>query len=428
MQFSNMAAAVSQIRMAVFPNWQSIKEIEAYIIFDDVYSVVSKLATTAAQINFVAYDENTNEELPPTDKLSIYLKTLTLEEKEKMYTFMFLVGELFMYKDSLRLGPNKGDLKTIPMHPSFMYVFQNQVFPYRIFGYKYQDTMNTFELKPEDIIYTKLFNPSTNYYDYNRGMSPIKALAQRLTRVQANMSASVAQMQNGGVPSIVYDKTPGIDQDRGSGGVAENNDVTVMGQHKENFARFLRNPENKGAPYFAAGEMGVVELGLSLVEMDALTMAGIDFDKICNAFSVSSLLWNSGGNAKFSNVQEFRRDMWTNALIPNIKRVCDAITTGTRDIFGPGKCVRADFSGIPELQENMKEKADAWAALPAIVINEMRVAMGQDESTEELADKMIIKQGYSLLDDLNIDVQPINNAAGDYQNTGNSGAGNSAGS
>uniref|UniRef100_UPI002B1DF0E1 hypothetical protein n=1 Tax=Enterobacter agglomerans TaxID=549 RepID=UPI002B1DF0E1 len=61
----------------------------------------------------------------------------------------------------------------------------------------------------------------------------------------------------------------------------------------DNFGRFLRNSDNKGAPYFAAGEMGVIQLGLSLVELDALVMSDVDFDKICNAFSISSTLFNN---------------------------------------------------------------------------------------------------------------------------------------
>ena len=417
LQNYNIGSAITSIRTMIFPNWQSVKEIEAYIIFDDVYSIVSRLATSSAKVEFEAYDDNTGEELPTTDNMSKYLKTLTLEDKEIMYTWLYLTGEVFMFKESITLGPNKGRLKTHFLHPSFMTVIQDLNFPYTIIGYRYQDTQATFTLKAEEVIYIKYFNPTTNYNERHRGLSPIKALAQRLTRVQANMSASVSQMQNGGVPSIVYDKTPGLDQSRGSGGASLNNEVTVMGQHKDNFGRFLRNPENKGAPYFAAGEMGVLPLGLSLVEMDALVMADVDFDKICNAYSISSVLFNNKKSSTESNVKEMRKDMYTNAIIPNVLRCCDGLTKGTQDIFGDNKCIRPDISDITELQEDTKKKADTWAALPAIVINEMRVSMDQDELTDPMADKLLIKTGYQLADDLIIDVPPIDNSANDYGKT-----------
>ena len=115
--------------------------------------------------------------------------------------------------------------------------------------------------------------------------------------------------------------------------------------------------------------------------------------------------------------------MYTNAIIPNILRACDAIKKGTIDIFGQGKGIRPDLSRVPELQEDMKQKADGWAALPAIVINEMRVSMGQDESTDPMADKLLVKTGYVVADDLTMVVDPIDNTANDYgkTNTNNSG-------
>jgi hypothetical protein len=163
--------------------------------------------------------------------------------------------------------------------------------------------------------------------------------------------------------------------------------------------------------------MGVLPLGLSLVELDALMQADVDFDKICNAYSVSSTLFNNKKSSTESNVKEMRKDMYTNAIIPNVLRACDAIKKGTIDIFGEGNGIRPDLSKVPELQEDMKVKADGWAALPGIVINEMRVSMGQDESTDPIADKLLIKSGYQLADDLSIDVQPIDNTANDYGKT-----------
>jgi phage portal protein BeeE len=417
LQQNNIGAAVSNFRTMIFPNWMAVKEIDAYIIFDDVYSIVSRLATSAAQIPLVAYSEANKQDLQPSDPMAVFVNSLSFEQREEMYLWVFL-GECFIYKDALKLGPNKGNLKTAFLHPAYMSIEQEVNFPYRITGYRYQDTSTTFYLQPEEVIYIKYGkNPTTNYNERNRGLGPIKALAQRLTRLQANMSASVSQMQNGGVPSIVYDKTPGIDQDRGSGGASLNNEVTIMGQHKDNFGRFLRNPENKGAPYFAAGEMGVIPLGLSLVELDALMQADVDFDKICNAYSVSSTLFNNKKASTESNVKEMRKDMYTNAIIPNVIRVCDGLKFGTVDVFGQGKAIKPDLSKISELQEDLKKKADGWAAMPAIVINEMRISLGQDASTDPMADKLLIKSGYQLSNDLDMEVEPIENTANDYGET-----------
>src|SRR5690348_1754069 len=101
LQNSNLSDAISSIRTMIFPNWQSIKEIDAYIIFDDVYTVVSRWATLCASIPLIAYNDDTDEDLPKTDNFSRYLKTLTFEEKEILFTFLGLTGECFMWKDAL---------------------------------------------------------------------------------------------------------------------------------------------------------------------------------------------------------------------------------------------------------------------------------------------------------------------------------------
>ncbi len=109
--------------------------------------------------------------------------------------------------------------------------------------------------------------------------------------------------------------------------------------------------------------------------------------------------------------------MYTNAIIPNVMRVCDGLKFGTIDIFGRGKGIKPDLSKISELQEDLKKKADGWAAMPAIVINEMRISLGQDASTDPMADKLLIKTGYQLSEDLDMEVDPIENTANDYGKT-----------
>ncbi len=412
LQATNIRSQLSSMTNLIFPTWGVFREVQAYQLFDDVYSVVSRLATSTAQICLEAYDEATDEELPNTDNMVKFLKTMTLEKREELFTYLYLCGEVFMYKERVTLGPDKGKLTTHFLHPTFVSLIISQEFPQRVVGIRYQDTQFNFSLPIEEVIYIKYFNPSTIYMDRWRGISPIKALAQRLTRLQANMSLSVAQLQNGGVPSIVYDKTPGLDADRGTGGSAIVEETSVMGQHKDNFARFLRNPENKGAPYFAAGEMGVIQLGLSPVDMDALASADVDFDKICNAYSISSVLFNNKKASTESNVKEMRKDMYTNAIIPNLKRVCDGLTAGTVDVFGEGKCIKPDLDDIPELQVDLKDKAAAFASLPVFRPNDVLKGMDLEPDTSPEADKLYIKAGYTTFDEMNT-IDPID-PTGDY--------------
>jgi len=403
LQSSTTALQIANFNTQIFPHWQVFKEVQAYCTIDDLYSVVSRLATEASLIPFCGYDKN-NGELPPEDPLIKFLDTLTFEQKEIMYTFLWGLAECFMYKVKLDFGPNKGLQKVKFLHPGRMVVILSDTFPIEIIGYRYYDSIRgvQFYILPEDMIYIHLFNPTLDSVEEWRGLSHTKVLSKRLTRVDANMSISTAQMQNGGVKKIVYSKQPGIE-------------VSTWSQFKENYARFSNNPSNAGAPMMGGvHDLGVLDIGSSNADMDISNLADIDFKKICNAFSVSDVLFNSDKGAKYDNTNSFEKAMYTSAILPMVTRVQDAMNLSiVPDLKTKGK-IKCNLKGIAVLQENQKEKASAWAALPAFIPNEMRESMGMDQLDDPHADLLYIKNGYTLLDDLNISVAPLDNAANDY--------------
>ena len=407
LQTTTLATQFNNLVTQIFPHWQVFKESAAYATLDDVYSVVSRLATTAAMIPFDGYDIN-GEELRPDGAINKFLSTLTFEEKEKMYTYLWMTGEMFAYKEKLDFGPNAGVLRLHFLHPGRMVVILSETFPIQIIGYTYYDSVRgvKFDIAKEDMIYRKMFNPSIDSLQEWRGLSPIKVLSSRLTRVQANMDVSVAQMQNGGVPGIVFPKTPGIE-------------VGAYNEMKEKFARFLNNPANKGAPAFMGTDLGYIPVGSTLADLDLASLADIDFKKICNAYSISDVLFNSDKGAKYDNAGAFEKAMYTNAVLPQVMRMESAFNAEVVPELKEQGIIKCNMKDIAVLQENMKEKAAGWAAMPFVVPNEMRLSMGQDVSTDPLADKLYAKSGYVAIEDLNIDVQPIDNNEGDYNNTGN---------
>ena len=72
LQTSNINAALQHMTTLVFPTWQVYREIESYQLFDDIYSVVTRLANSAAKISFYPVDSAGNEILngPGVDTLS----------------------------------------------------------------------------------------------------------------------------------------------------------------------------------------------------------------------------------------------------------------------------------------------------------------------------------------------------------------------
>lgn len=202
------------------------------------------------------------------------------------------------------------------------------------------------------------------------------------------MDASVAQMQNGGVPGIVYEKDAFA--------------IETLGQRKNDFAHYLRNSSNKGAPYFAAGEMGYLPLGLSLADMDVSTLSGVDFTKLCNAYKFPEILLNNQDSSTFNNVKQAEKLLYTNSILPNIYLFRDALVNSITPMYMDGikRTVEIDISEISALQDDMKQQAEALNTMWWITPNEKRDIMQFEELDDPLMNQIIIDGGKQLLDDL----------------------------
>ena len=412
LQRTNLSNVIS-VSTSIYPSWQTIENIETYITVDDVYSIVSYLAQTAARIPMYGYEivddssyksmrnysktsligkyyqSKSMQDLPDEDVFSEFLRGMSYEDLVMYYTILYISGELFLYKEVIELGPNAGKVILHPMKGQNVVVKVSEYFPQRVVGYEYFDSGFEGSLSLEDVIHVKYFNPTIMNGQQWRGLSPLQVLTKRLTRLNAGMDASVAQMQNGGVPGIVYEKSDFA--------------VETLGQRKNDFANYLRNSSNKGAPYFAAGEMGYLPLGLSLADMDVSDLQGIDFTKLCNAYKFPEILLNNQDSSTFNNVAAAEKMLYTNSVLPNIYLFRDALLKGVVPLYatdGVKRTIEIDLSEIPALQEDMKMQADALNSMWWTTPNEKRDMMGFEELDEPLMDQIIIDAGKQLITDL----------------------------
>ncbi len=433
--------------IAVYAPWDMQDHSLRYTDTDDIYAIINMLSTTGALIPIYAYEvqdekhykqlsrlkqPHTNpyqakmlqtkalKDLPEQDPLVQLLENpnscQTKFEFQVAYNIFLLIhGEAFIYKMRVEYGKNgktnqddpnsKNDGLPSELHllyPENVILRVSETLPRRVMGYDYRvNGVLVYEnIPPEDIIHIKYFNPVMDIMGNElRGMSPLKALKKRLTRLSSNMDVSVAQMQNGGVPSIVYDKSF-------PDGLA----TEVQGKRKENFYKYLQDSSNKGAPYFATGEMGVIELGLKMADMQVAELAKIDFKKLCNAFGASDVLLNNDAASTESNVQVMEKRLYTNTVLPNVYRYRDGMIKGLIPDFARDKKkrdIREDISEITVLQADMKKMAETYAAMPFIIPNKMFEAFDLEQSTDPAMNDVYVKAGYSNLKDIQ-NIDPIN--------------------
>jgi len=412
LQRTNVSTAFN-VSTSIYPSWQDVENINTYVTVDDVYSIISYLAQTAARIPMYGYEivddsamksmkkysktsllgkhyqTKAMQDLPEQDRFVEFLNNMSYEDKVMYYTILYVTGELFLYKEVIELGPNAGKVILHPMKGANVIVNISQEFPQRVTGYRYFDMGFDGNLSTDEVIHVKYYNPSITNGQQWRGLSPLQVLTKRLTRLNAGMDASVAQMQNGGVPGIVYEKSDFA--------------IETLGQRKNDFASYLRNSSNKGAPYFAAGEMGYLALGLSLADMDVSDLSGVDFTKLCNAYKFPEILLNNQDSSTYNNVASAEKLLYTNSILPNIYLFRDAIVNGVIPMYavdGLKRTIEIDLSEIPALQEDMKMQADALNSMWWTTPNEKRDMMGFEELEEPMMDQIIIDSGKQLITDL----------------------------
>lgn len=439
----NIGEKITKINenIAVYPSWDIVKQSNRYSNTDDIYSIVSLISTTSALIPLYCY-EITNDkafkslkstghdprsiikskilqtkaltELPETDKFyelmeNPHMYLSKFEFLEALHTLLMMQGECIIYKIRNEFGD------TLPMKLEFL-ESQNVVrhvsgFPHQITKYDYRENgiLVMEGIPPEDIIHIRYF----------KGMSPLQALHRRLHRLDSEMDVSVAQMDNGGVPGVLYDENDDGNDDidvivTKPDGTKEAQKTTKANAHKINFYNYLQNKGNKGAPYMSGGKLGYIALGLKLADMDVAELSKIDFKKLCNAFRVSDRLFNNDAAGSEVSDDNARKGLYTNACLPDVYRVRDAFISDLLPEFvefdNKRRTIKEDISEIPALQGDMLKMAQAYSALPMFIPNELREMFHLEKLDDPNADKMYVKTGYVALDDLQ--------GAGDLPNTG----------
>jgi len=383
-----------QAHNQIYPTWDAWKNINVYRVIDDVYSVVNRLSSMAASVPMWGYKmgaKNEQEDLDFDAPLAKFLRSLTYVQRIELYKWLFINGEVFIYKEFL-IGANAGVTKMHFLNPNFITLILSDTFPEKIVKYKYQDGSRglDFILELEDVIFLRYLNPNNDVQKSWRGLSPINALAQRLTRLKSGMDVSVAQMQNGGTPGVLsLSDLPNNQQS-----------ASVVGAMKDNWSRFISNSDNKGAPFMQAGKMEYTAIGSPLADLSVAELANIDFKKICNAYQISDILFNSDSASTESNVIEMRQMAWTNAIIPNLVMVEDAFNQELVNHFNGSFMVKYDLSSIKDLQKSLKDTVDALAAAPVMIPNDVLEAMGYARSEDTTMDEPMIKTGYVTLSEI----------------------------
>lgn len=420
---------------AIYPNYSLKDYANRYVTTDDIYSIVRMLAQTAAMIPIYSYEVKNEEaakrlkaiqkpceiplqakalqikalnELPESDPLQMLMNDPCMDSSRyefyiAAYTYLYLFGECFIYKHVSEITGKPFAMYI--MHPENVILKVSHGYPRTVVGYDYIiDGVKVEENIPlELVMHIKEFNPETCNYngDNLRGLSRIRVLAKRLTQHDSNLDVQTAQMQNGGVEVIVYDKGDGVAIG------TDGKEISVAGKRSSDFYKHIKETTNAGLPYFANGEMGAINIGSTLADLKVIESAGVTFAKMCNVFGTSHLLFNVVQGTTFDNLDAVIARSYTNSTLPMVYLLRDGLKRGLMPMFKGKKYeLREDISEISELQPKTKEMVEwlniSWWVTP----NEKRAMLKFERYDDPLFDKPMIPSGLSPIDDFKV-IEPL---------------------
>lgn len=369
---------------------------EGYCGNDAVYSIVRKIAKTASKAPFGVYkvkDETKYHQLryaikegkKSTEISSLRYKAIEpvathrlnriLNDPNDTMTGMELTESLISYRlltgNSYVLNRYNASGQPIELHalPSHkMTIKADGMFPMGISGYRL-DAGFIQEFTKDDIIHTKYFNPEysiTGAHLY--GLSPLQAGWKILTGDNEGKLAAAEQMKNRGMRGVFMWENDKV------------NDEGARVVHDMVRDRLTKaaDGEYKDAVFPMRGTGEYHRLGLSAADMQILELGKFSMKQLCNIYGVSDILFNGDGNAKYSNYQEAREELITNAVLPELTSLRDAYSRRFREqkALKDNEVIDYDPTVYQELEGSKKELVE-WMDKAPLSPDEQRIYLGE---------------------------------------------------
>lgn len=429
---SNLNQQVSNFQNQVITNsygitakyvYNSLQErVEAYTVNAALYSIVNRIAKTAAIAPFKVYrvkDEKkhlkykawTGENATPESiQRAMMMKELVYEEDSKHQLnklidrpnkwcrgteftinaigFKLLSGNRFIRSVTADMGADNGKPISVEILPSQYMRIVSDGSLYGVAGYVFQMNGEPQQLDDIEIIHSKYFNPEfDNVGTQLWGLSPLSASYKNLTRTEAGLDRSVIMLQNGGSGGVIFKK-----------GEQEWSEPEARAiTNKVN--RDINGINNANKIAAANGEMGFIPFGLSAVDMEILELEKYSWQQLCNIYGVPPGLFDPDKSGEH-NAREFKKELITSAVLPELSSLRDDWNEIAAR-YGDDVYIDYDISVYPEMQEDQGILATRLANMPYLTWNEKRLVVGYDEDSEQpLMDNYFVPSGLTPIDQL----------------------------
>ena len=322
-----------------------------------IYVCVNEIASSAAAPRVYLRDRKTQDEIEEHELLDLIARPYPggswYDLIERLLIFQQVTGTGYLHKG--RSGASQIVQLTAARSDRIQPVPDKQgnilYYEYKIEGGDKQ------RVEPEDLAAFRLPDPLNDFH----GLSPLTVAA-----VFGDIDTAAAVylrdfFANGAMPmGLLKFKTPSVRrEDR----------LRVQQEWSEQYGATEISPKNAGRWHnvgVIGGDVDYVPLGAEPAQLRLDAVWGMTESRLCATFGVPPAIVQARIGLQFStysNQREARRSFWTETLVPIYRRIADGMTRNLVSEYDEDLELVFDLESIPELQEDLNQRATRATAL-----------------------------------------------------------------
>jgi len=250
--------------------------------------------------------------------------------------------------------------------------------------------------EPYEVYHSKLFNPNAKDERTLHGLSPLRAAAKIVSKLNQIEITQLKQFENQGPAYILFKEISN------TGNAIDANANRLTDPQRAELIKLIKksaDSNTRGFPLIVKDKMGKLDLGNHLTDLNVIESSKDGIIALCAVYGVPPELFGYGQKT-YNNMATARKSAWTDCIMPNLDRVAQTFNASLIYNIPEYSDLMFDFdySDVEELQEGIKEKVE-WMSKAGWSMNERRQATGKTPIDDPLMDEPIISMGDSFLSD-----------------------------
>jgi HK97 family phage portal protein len=361
-----------------------------------VFACVSKIAKGASRIGWTLGNRQAGGDMNEIEEHPL-LALLTKPNEseggsrfvEKALSFLLLAGNSYILKVH--------GVQSMP--PQFLYALRPDRM--KIVAGTWKEPVSRYEYSPgaaiekfeaRDILHLMEFHPTNDFY----GLSRLEVAARAIDISNKSMEWNKKLLDNDMRPSGIITLDPALMQ--------EQFDLFVT-----KFTEQYSGHGNAGSVPIFNGGVEWQATGLNPKDIDWTVGQREIMRQICTIFDVCSQLLGDTENTTYSNMQEARKALYMEAILPFMDLLRDELNAWLVPLYGDGLYLDYDRDEIEALQEDQAQQYAYVAQADWLTVNEKRSATGYDEVGPE-GDVILVGIGKIPLEQAVAEPEPVPDA------------------